>query len=161
MRCLRQNSPGPDSGQSSPHPRSNPHQAGSHGDNIKSRCQDQTDTVSSLQLKGGAVIQQPRLHVIQLQFSLLFCSCSEVGGSLCQKKWLKIRFVIARQTFLKVTYLVCFALLKMLFFFSPQSVQINKILSNALEWGVKILFVDGTISPFFAAAVTHQLLFMF
>lgn len=47
------------------------------------------------------------------------------------------------------------------FFFSPQSVQINKILSNALEWGVKILFVDGTISPFFAAAATHQLLFMF
>lgn len=49
-RCLRQNSPvpGPDSGQSSPHPRSNRHQVSSHGDDVKSRCQDQTDTVSSL-----------------------------------------------------------------------------------------------------------------
>lgn len=52
VQCLRQNSPvpSPDSGQSSPHPRSNPHQPGSHRDNVKSRARDQTDTVSSLSL---------------------------------------------------------------------------------------------------------------
>lgn len=50
VQCLRQDSPvpSPDSTQSSPHPRSNPHRPGSHGDNNKSRSQGQTDTVSSL-----------------------------------------------------------------------------------------------------------------
>ncbi len=52
VQCLRQDSPvpSPDSGPSSPHPRSNPHRPGSRGDNIKSRSQGQTDTVSSLSL---------------------------------------------------------------------------------------------------------------
>lgn len=46
MRCLRQNSSLPDLGQSSPQPCSDLHQGSSNRDNIKSRCQDQTDTVS-------------------------------------------------------------------------------------------------------------------
>uniref|UniRef100_A0A8C9X932 Protein DBF4 homolog A n=1 Tax=Sander lucioperca TaxID=283035 RepID=A0A8C9X932_SANLU len=72
-QCLRQDSPvpSPDSGPSSPHPRTNQHQPGTRGDNIKSKSQGQTDSVSSLSL-----------------------------------------------------------------------VKINKILSNALEWGVKILYID-------------------
>nr|XP_020462849.1 protein DBF4 homolog A-like [Monopterus albus] len=46
VQCLKQDSPvpSPDSGQSSPHPRSNPHRPGSHRDNIKSRSQGQMDT---------------------------------------------------------------------------------------------------------------------
>lgn len=87
MRCLRQNSSLPDSAQSSPHPCSNPHQGSSHGDNIKSRCQDQTDTL--VRSRGKSLLEKV------------------VKG---------------------------------------QSVQINKILSNALEWGVKILYIDDVVA---------------
>ncbi|XP_040900671.1 protein DBF4 homolog A [Toxotes jaculatrix] len=90
VQCLRQDSPvpSPDSGQSSPHPRSNPHRPGSHGDNIKSRSQGQTDTF---------VISR--------------------GKSLVER-------VVKEQ----------------------ERVQMNKILSNALEWGVKILYIDDVIA---------------
>lgn len=90
VQCLRQDSPvpSPDSGQSSPRPRSNPHRPGSHGDNIKSRSQGQTDT----------------------------CVTSR-GKSLVER-------VVKEQ----------------------KRVQMNKILSNALEWGVKILYIDDVIS---------------
>lgn len=87
MRCLRQNSSLPDSAQSSPHPCSNPHQGSSHGDNIKSRCQDQTDTL--VRSRGKSLLEKV------------------VKG---------------------------------------QSVQIHKILSNALEWGVKILYIDDVVA---------------
>lgn len=38
--------PSPDSGQSSPHPGSNPHKPCSHGDNVKGRSLNPTDAVS-------------------------------------------------------------------------------------------------------------------
>lgn len=41
----------------------------------------------------------------------------------------------------KLAYLVVFSLLT--YCRLLQSVQINKVLSNALEWGVKILYIDG------------------
>ncbi|XP_039972664.1 protein DBF4 homolog A [Xiphias gladius] len=90
VQCLRQDSPvpSPDSGQSSPYPRSNRHQPGSHGDNIKSRSQGQTDTVVTSR-----------------------------GKSLVER-------VVKEQ----------------------ERVQMNKILSNALEWGVKILYIDDVIA---------------
>ncbi|XP_075868544.1 protein DBF4 homolog A isoform X2 [Nelusetta ayraudi] len=87
MRCLKRKSSLPDSAQSSPHPCSNPHQGSSHGDNIKSRCQDQTDTL--VRSRGKSLLEKV------------------VKG---------------------------------------QSVQINKILSNALEWGVKILYIDDVVA---------------
>lgn len=48
VNCLRQPSPVPsrDSGQSSSHPGSNLHKPCSHGDNVKGRSLNQTDTVS-------------------------------------------------------------------------------------------------------------------
>lgn len=51
MQRLRQNFSVPDLGQSSPQPCSDLHQGSSNRDNIKRRCQDQTDTVSLLQLQ--------------------------------------------------------------------------------------------------------------
>lgn len=49
VQCLRQDSPvpSPESGHSSPHPRSNSHQPGSQRDDSKSRTRGQTDAVSS------------------------------------------------------------------------------------------------------------------
>ncbi|XP_035481400.2 protein DBF4 homolog A [Scophthalmus maximus] len=91
VQCLRQQDspvPSPDSGQSSPHPHSNPHRPGSHGDNIRSRSQVQTDTFVTSR-----------------------------GKSLVEK-------VVKEQ----------------------ERVQMNKILSNALEWGVKILYVDDAMA---------------
>ncbi|XP_067457613.1 protein DBF4 homolog A [Thunnus thynnus] len=90
VQCLRQDSPvpSPESGQSSPHPRSNPHRPGSHGDNIKSRSQGQTDTFVTSR-----------------------------GKSLVER-------VVKEQ----------------------ERVQMNKILSNALEWGVKILYIDDVMA---------------
>ncbi|CAJ1062234.1 protein DBF4 homolog A [Xyrichtys novacula] len=87
---LKQDSPvpSPDSGQSSPHPRSNLHRPGSHGDSIKNKSQGQTET--------------------------LFTSR---GKSLVEK-------VVKEQ----------------------ERVQMNKILSNALEWGVKILYLDDILA---------------
>uniref|UniRef100_A0A3Q0RQI2 Protein DBF4 homolog A n=1 Tax=Amphilophus citrinellus TaxID=61819 RepID=A0A3Q0RQI2_AMPCI len=86
VKCLRQDSPvpSPDSGPSSPCPRSNPQCPGSHGD-IKSRSQGQTDTFVTSR-----------------------------GKSLVER-------VVKEQ----------------------ERAQMNKILSNALEWGIKILYVDG------------------
>ncbi|XP_071325325.1 protein DBF4 homolog A [Trachinotus anak] len=90
VQCLKQDSPvpSPDSGQSSPHPRSNPHRPGSHGDNVKSRSQGQADTFVTSR-----------------------------GKSLVER-------VVKEQ----------------------ERVQMNKILSNALEWGVKILYIDDVIA---------------
>ncbi|XP_026172325.1 protein DBF4 homolog A [Mastacembelus armatus] len=90
VQSLKQDSPvpSPDSGQSSPHPRSNSHQPGSHGDNNKSRSQGQTDTFVTSR-----------------------------GKSLVER-------VVREQ----------------------ERVQMNKILSNALEWGVKILYIDDVIA---------------
>nr|XP_019948867.1 PREDICTED: protein DBF4 homolog A [Paralichthys olivaceus] len=90
VQCFRQVSPvpSPDSGQSSPHPRSNPHRPGSHGDNMKSRSQAQTETLVSSR-----------------------------GKSLLER-------VVKDQ----------------------ERVQMNKILSNALDWGVKILYIDDVIA---------------
>lgn len=50
MNGLRQTCrvPSPDSGQSSPHPGSNPHKPCSHGDNVKGRSLNPTDAVSVL-----------------------------------------------------------------------------------------------------------------
>nr|XP_046254410.1 protein DBF4 homolog A [Scatophagus argus]XP_046254411.1 protein DBF4 homolog A [Scatophagus argus] len=89
VQCLRQDSPvpSPDSGQSSPHPRSK-HQPGSHGDSMKSRSMGQTDTFVTSR-----------------------------GKSLVKR-------VVKEQ----------------------ERVQMNKILSNALEWGVKILYIDDIIA---------------
>ncbi|GLD63651.1 protein DBF4 homolog A [Lates japonicus] len=89
VQCLRQDSPvpSPDSGQSSPRPRSNSHQPGSHGDKIKG-MQRQTDTFVTSR-----------------------------GKSLVER-------VVKEQ----------------------ERVQMNKILSNALEWGVKILYIDDIIA---------------
>lgn len=101
VHCLRQDSPvpSPDSGQSSPHPRSKPHRPGDHGDNIKSRSQGQTDTVSSLSLfhqpqcryvfmSVSAIPFQIFLFLSQvLLFSSLFCSLSQVEGSLWWREW--------------------------------------------------------------------------
>ncbi|XP_027142738.1 protein DBF4 homolog A [Larimichthys crocea] len=86
VHCLRQDSPvpSPDSGQSSPHPRSKPHRPGDHGDNIKG----QTDTFVTSR-----------------------------GKSLVER-------VVKEQ----------------------KRVQMNKILSNALEWGVKILYIDDIMA---------------
>ncbi|XP_051263347.1 protein DBF4 homolog A [Dicentrarchus labrax] len=88
VQCLRQDSPvpSPDSGPSSPHPRSKPHQPGSHGD--KSRSQGQTDTFVTSR-----------------------------GKSLVER-------VVKEQ----------------------ERVQMNKILSNALDWGVKILYIDDIMA---------------
>uniref|UniRef100_A0A3Q1H6S1 Protein DBF4 homolog A n=1 Tax=Anabas testudineus TaxID=64144 RepID=A0A3Q1H6S1_ANATE len=90
VQCLRQDSPvpSPDSTQSSPHPRSNPHRPGSHGDNNKSRSQGQTDTFVTSR-----------------------------GKSLVER-------VVKEQ----------------------ERVQMNRILSNAMEWGVKILYIDDVIA---------------
>ncbi|KAM7383490.1 hypothetical protein PAMP_003136 [Pampus punctatissimus] len=90
VQCLRQDSPvpSPDSGQSSPHPRSKPHQPGSHGDNIKNWSQGQTDAFVTSR-----------------------------GKSLVER-------VVKEQ----------------------ERVQMNKILSNALEWGVKILYIDDVMA---------------
>ncbi|XP_041648342.1 protein DBF4 homolog A [Cheilinus undulatus] len=89
VHYLKQDSPvpSPDSGPSSPHPCSNPHRPGSHGDIIKSKSQGQTDTIVTSR-----------------------------GKSLVEK-------VVKEQ----------------------KKVQMNKILSNALEWGVKILYVDDIL----------------
>ncbi|XP_030604948.1 protein DBF4 homolog A isoform X2 [Archocentrus centrarchus] len=89
VKCLRQDSPvpSPDSGPSSPCPRSNPQCPGSHGD-IKSRSQGQTDTFVTSR-----------------------------GKSLVER-------VVKEQ----------------------ERAQMNKILSNALEWGIKILYVDDLIA---------------
>uniref|UniRef100_A0A673A9Y6 Protein DBF4 homolog A n=1 Tax=Sphaeramia orbicularis TaxID=375764 RepID=A0A673A9Y6_9TELE len=85
---LRQDSPvpSPESGPSSPHPYSNPHQPASHGD-VKSRFQGQTDSFSTSR-----------------------------GKSLVKR-------VVKEQ----------------------KRVHMDKILSNALDWGVKILYVDDMI----------------
>ncbi|KAL7394005.1 hypothetical protein ABVT39_019243 [Epinephelus coioides] len=90
VQCLRQDSPvpSPDSGPSSPHPRSNQHRPSSHGDNVKSRSQGQTDTCVSS--RGKALLER----------------------------------VVKGQ----------------------ERVKMNKILSNALEWGVKILYIDDIIA---------------
>ncbi|XP_062255712.1 protein DBF4 homolog A [Platichthys flesus] len=90
VQCLRQDSPvpSPDSGPSSPHPRSNPHRPGSHGDNMKSRSQGQTDTLVTSR-----------------------------GKSLVER-------VVKEQ----------------------ERIQMNKILSNALDWGVKILYIDDVMA---------------
>ncbi|XP_056237028.1 protein DBF4 homolog A [Seriola aureovittata] len=90
VQCLRQDTPvpSPDSGPSSPHPRSNPQRPGSHGDNIKNRSQGQADTFVTSR-----------------------------GKSLVER-------VVKEQ----------------------ERVQMNKILSNALEWGVKILYIDDVIA---------------
>ncbi|XP_029307220.1 protein DBF4 homolog A isoform X1 [Cottoperca gobio] len=87
VHCLRQESPvpNPDSGPSSPHPRSNQHQPGS---NIKSKSQGQTDTFVPSR-----------------------------GKSLVER-------VVKEQ----------------------ERVKINKILSNALEWGVKIVYIDDILA---------------
>uniref|UniRef100_UPI0037E8879C protein DBF4 homolog A n=1 Tax=Semicossyphus pulcher TaxID=241346 RepID=UPI0037E8879C len=90
VNCLKQDSPvpSPDSGPSSPHPRSNPHRPGSHGDGIKSRSQGQTDTL--IKSRGKSLVER----------------------------------VVKKQ----------------------ERVQMNKILSNALEWGVKILYIDDILA---------------
>lgn len=125
VQCLRQNSPvpSPDSGQSSPHPRSNPHQPGSHRDNVKSRARDQTDTVSSLSL-----FHQPYCRNVfrsisgipflikwcrlmsDFHFLLLFCSLLQVEGSLWWREWWKSRFVMSTLLSLvrNCNYLFCF-----------------------------------------------------
>ncbi|XP_031155101.1 protein DBF4 homolog A isoform X2 [Sander lucioperca] len=89
-QCLRQDSPvpSPDSGPSSPHPRTNQHQPGTRGDNIKSKSQGQTD--SFVQSRGKSLVER----------------------------------VVKEQ----------------------ERVKINKILSNALEWGVKILYIDDIMA---------------
>uniref|UniRef100_A0A3Q1GTS1 DBF4-CDC7 kinase regulatory subunit n=1 Tax=Acanthochromis polyacanthus TaxID=80966 RepID=A0A3Q1GTS1_9TELE len=86
VHCLTHDSPvpSPDSGQSSPHPPSNPQRPGSHGDG-KSRSQGQTEFVTSR------------------------------GKSLVER-------VVKGQ----------------------ERVQMNKMLSNALDWGVKVLYINGT-----------------
>lgn len=55
----------------------------------------------------------------------------------------------------KVTIPVVLSLLTFGFFYLLQSIQINKILSNALEWGVKILYIDGTFSLSFLLQYTN------
>ncbi|XP_060937024.1 protein DBF4 homolog A [Limanda limanda] len=89
VQCLRQDSPvpSPDSGPSSPHPGSNPHRPGSHGNNMKSRSQGQTDALVTSR-----------------------------GKSLVER-------VVKEQ----------------------QKIQMHKILSNALDWGVKILYIDDVM----------------
>lgn len=91
VHCLRHDSPvpSPESGPSSPHPRSVQHHPCSHGENFKSKNQSQTET----------------------QF------VTSRGKSLVER-------VVKEQ----------------------ERVQINKILSNALEWGVKILYIDDVIA---------------
>eukprot|EP00066_Takifugu_rubripes_P014671 XP_011603937.1 PREDICTED: protein DBF4 homolog A isoform X1 [Takifugu rubripes] len=76
--------PSPDSGQSSPHPGSNPHKPCSHGDNVKGRSLNPTDAFVASR-----------------------------GKSLVDR-------VVNEQ----------------------ERVHTSKILSNALEWGVKIIYVD-------------------
>ncbi|XP_069551624.1 protein DBF4 homolog A [Brachyistius frenatus] len=90
VHCLRQDSPvpSPDSGQSSPQPRSNSHRPVSRWDNLKNRPQAQTDTFVTSR-----------------------------GKSLVER-------VVKEQ----------------------ERLQINKILSNALEWGVKILYIDDVLA---------------
>ncbi|XP_008297788.1 protein DBF4 homolog A [Stegastes partitus] len=89
VRCLRHDSPvpSPDSGQSSPQPRSNPRRPDVSGDS-KSRSQVQTDAFATSR-----------------------------GKSLVER-------VVKEQ----------------------ERVQMNKILSNALEWGVKILYIDDVLA---------------
>ncbi|KAM4581361.1 protein DBF4 homolog A [Odontesthes bonariensis] len=86
---LRQDTPvpSPDSGQSSPCPRSNPHRPGNHGDNIKSKSQGKGDTFVSSR-----------------------------GKSLVER-------VVKEQG----------------------RIQMDRILSNAVEWGVKILYIDDVL----------------
>ncbi|XP_076010032.1 protein DBF4 homolog A [Genypterus blacodes] len=90
VQCLRQDSPvpSPESGQSSPHPRSNPQRPGSQKDDIKSRTLGQMDT-----------------------------AVTSRGKSLVER-------VVKEQ----------------------ERLQMNKILSNALEWGVKILYIDDVMA---------------
>ncbi|KAM9722860.1 protein DBF4 homolog A [Menidia menidia] len=87
---LRQDSPAPspDSGPSSPHPRSNPHHAGNHRDNIKSKSRGQGDTFVSSR-----------------------------GRSLVER-------VVKEQG----------------------RIQMDRILSNAVEWGVKILYLNDVLA---------------
>ncbi|XP_032375379.1 protein DBF4 homolog A isoform X2 [Etheostoma spectabile] len=86
VQCLRQDSPvpSPDTGPSSPYPRTNQHQSGTREDNSKSKSQGQTD--SFVQSRGKYLVER----------------------------------VVKEQ----------------------ERVKMNKILSNALEWGVKILYID-------------------
>ncbi|XP_034730838.1 protein DBF4 homolog A [Etheostoma cragini] len=86
VQCLRQDSPvpSPDTGPSSPYPRTNQHQSGTREDNNKSKSQGQTD--SFVQSRGKYLVER----------------------------------VVKEQ----------------------ERVKMNKILSNALEWGVKILYID-------------------
>ncbi|XP_029958708.1 protein DBF4 homolog A isoform X1 [Salarias fasciatus] len=90
VHCLKHDSPvpSPESGPSSPHPRSVQHHPGCHGENNKSKNQGQTETFVTSR-----------------------------GKSLVER-------VVKEQ----------------------ERVQINKILSNALEWGVKILYIDDVIA---------------
>ncbi|XP_072250384.1 protein DBF4 homolog A [Leuresthes tenuis] len=86
---LRQDSPvpSPESGLSSPRPRSNPHCPGNHGDNIKSKSQGQLDTFVSS--RGKLLVER----------------------------------VVKEQG----------------------RIQMDRILSNAVEWGVKILYIDDVV----------------
>ncbi|KAG7474598.1 DBF4-like A [Solea senegalensis] len=90
VQCLRQDSPvpSPDSGPSSPHPCSNPHRPGSHGDNIKNRSQGQIETFVTS--RGKSLVEK----VVKVQ----------------------------------------------------ERAQLSKILSNALEWGVKILYIKDVMA---------------
>lgn len=87
---LRQDSPvpSPDSGQSSPHPHSNPHSARKHVDNRKHKTQSQADAF--LTSRGKSLVER----------------------------------VVKEQG----------------------RIQMDRILSNALEWGVKILYIDDVMA---------------
>ncbi|XP_051812271.1 protein DBF4 homolog A [Acanthochromis polyacanthus] len=89
VHCLTHDSPvpSPDSGQSSPHPPSNPQRPGSHGDG-KSRSQGQTEAFVTSR-----------------------------GKSLVER-------VVKGQ----------------------ERVQMNKMLSNALDWGVKVLYINDVLT---------------
>lgn len=94
VHCLRQDSPvpSPESGPSSPYPRSQPHRPGSHGDG-KSRSQGQTDTVSSL-LSSHRFCPEPLLVGIVGHHGLsLFSSWAQVEGSLWWRESWRSRFV--------------------------------------------------------------------
>ncbi|KAM4735722.1 protein DBF4 homolog A isoform 1-T2 [Anableps anableps] len=90
VHCLRQDSPvpSPDSGQSSPHPHSNPLCPPNHMDNVKSRSQGQVDTL--IKSRGKSLVER----------------------------------VVTGQGRL----------------------QMDRMLSNALEWGVKILYLDDVLA---------------
>lgn len=81
VNCLRQTSPvpSPDSGQCLSHPVSNLHKPCSHGDNVKGRSLNQTDTVSCVYKP----IKQKCPHVSRMWYKnpvnfYLFCSCFAV-----------------------------------------------------------------------------------